>query len=1076
MIDIIPTTVRAVDIALEKQRRESEARAILQDLERLITIPVERKRRWVWELIQNAKDCAIQNGLEELEVNVSFIIEEKKLTFTHDGKPFTLEDLLALVRRTSTKSYDAEDGNTGKFGTGFVTTHVLNRKVNVSGVLKNEIGLRAFQICIDRTYETLEALQIELNDVFSKISYYYEQQPQYFETLSLTKYEYELEPETLQLANDSIDELIRNLPFTLLINKSIKSVTIKDKRSGINKTFTIDKSKEVFPGVLFSRLLNGVEDEHALVNGLFHYSFDKSTIAVPAERQGDNWRIKQIEKQARLYREFPLVGTELWHIPFFLQSGDLLPSEPRDGVRTIKDNEAKEDKTADENRSVFVKYCIAVKDFFDILHSYSIEDSYLIAESGLPDEKTEYTSKEWFSDYIQKPLRLFFINHTLVKTTAGNSITINKARFPFQFIDHEINNQFYSIAVKFYHSQFPDKTSFKDWQRIISQETSAWGEGLLCIPEDLVMEVSSPEGFLTLKLLLGDSYIEWLDSLIIFVNKINRNDLGENYCIYPNQEGDLTKKQELRVDPGLNEKIKSIGKRLDQPVYKQLLHSGISHREGIDFFNTKGFFDILNTYIGSLTPSADAKREYEAVFELVCMFNDSHAKERERWFQLANQLLPDMAPEKFIVSDMGEFNYDSAELASLKYVCWLIEQKVNFQSFSESFFQQDNASAYEWLNNFFDVLFRNQKYEELIRKNAVIPMQNGCFRKLESGIYREDKNQPFDVLFKELYSTYSTKGDAKNFLIALEITNENLPWNTQDLLTKPIDDLFCVEDIEKQVEPEGHLNPLFHKINEWIGTHEGFSDLLFPHFCRYRPMLYIKAFGPEVSKMVVALLKMKKPMEELQALANLNMSAAELSQLVMASEMAGGINVLLAFAEDKEREAKEVAWRKKVGDAAEDAFAEAIGELKAFDLENPDRGYDFEILQPPQNNSFFLEIKSTVQYKESVQMSSKQGITARDYPQKYALCVVSRIDANDEVNKEYFIERAKFRTDIGMLVSSKVDGIENGLNTIRLYKSEGEVSTALENEKYSVFVGKKIWNTGIDFHEFVSHLKKHFNL
>ncbi|GEM_PF-5675117 len=131
-----------VDIALEEQRKESEARAILQDLERLITTPNERKRRWVWELIQNAKDSVSISDIENPQkVNITFHLSNNKLTFSHDGSPFALKDLLALVRRTSTKSYNNENGNTGKFGTGFVTTHALNRKVNVSIPLRKKLAI-----------------------------------------------------------------------------------------------------------------------------------------------------------------------------------------------------------------------------------------------------------------------------------------------------------------------------------------------------------------------------------------------------------------------------------------------------------------------------------------------------------------------------------------------------------------------------------------------------------------------------------------------------------------------------------------------------------------------------------------------------------------------------------------------------------------------------------------------------------------------------------------------------------------------------------------------------------------------
>ena len=151
-----------------------------------------------------------------------------------------------------------------------------------------------------------------------------------------------------------------------------------------------------------------------------------------------------------------------------------------------------------------------------------------------------------------------------------------------------------------------------------------------------------------------------------------------------------------------------------------------------------------------------------------------------------------------------------------------------------------------------------------------------------------------------------------------------------------------------------------------------------------------------------------KSSEEIEALFKLEMSAAELELLVQASLMAGGTSKLLSAAAEIQKEAQDAAWRKMVGDAAEDAFVEAMDEIKTFDLENPDRGYDFEIHFPGQE-PYYLEIKSTVQFKENVKMSGLQGRTARDNQTRYALCVLAREEHDTEVTKEYFINNAKFK-------------------------------------------------------------------
>jgi len=1074
-MEIETTTQNAVKQELQLQREESEARAIFLDLDNLKTVSYDRKKRWVWELIQNAKDCVPKSNDENInKVNVTFLLDKNKLTFTHDGLPFTLKEILALVRRTSTKSFNSEEGNTGKFGTGFVTTHVLNTKVKVSGILKNDTGIREFSLLIDRSFEDFPSLQEELNKTFDIINSYYDLPGQIYEVLPFTKFEYELDENNYKLASDSLNELKNNLPFTLLINPSIGSVKIIDSVVKFSNSYSISECAEVFDHISFSKLENGTDKSS--VSGLFHTSLEKLKIAIPVIRENDKWIIQPIKNKARLYREFPLIGTEEWRLPFFIQSGDFLPSEPRDGVRTVKYNESKEEKIPDTNRAVFLQFKDTAISFFKTLLNADVSNLHLLVESGFPFEKTEYTSRSWFIESIQKPLRSFFLPLPLVKTVSGQIISITQAKFPDLIFLPEYNEQFYNISSAFYSSQFPASISYLDWYRIISQETDNWGKDIIIKPSNLVQEICNFKELLKISLYGVEQNINWVNDVIGFLYKINNSELGENFAIYPNQSGSFKKKQELTVDPGLNDHIKDIGKKLNIPIYEQLLDKGISHRDGISAFNTKAYFDSINTAIGKLVPSANNISEYEAVFQLVCIFNPNHARERDRWFTMVNKLLPNLAPKKIVVNDMEEFTYDSAELASIKYVCWMIESKGNFSSFSDTFFAGAIDQAYEWLNEFIDILFRNQKYEDLIRKYSVIPVQSGLLKKLETGIYQEDRNELFDPEFKMLYTNYSGKGKADDFLIDLKIYNEKLPTKSSEILTKAIDELFIIPDIEKRVEPEANLNGLFHDLNKWFGINEQRGGILFPYFSSKRPILYIKAFGPEVSKMVMAIHNMNKPIEEIEALANLGMSAVDLEKLVNASEKVGGIEFLLAYANQVEQDSLDAKWRKDIGTAAEKAFEEAIAELKAFDIENPDRGYDFEILLPSSEEKYFVEIKSTVQSKENIKMSSTQGITARDNPNKYTLCVVVRDEANDVVTKDYFIQRAKFHTTIGTLVSEKVNGLEDGLKTIRLYKENEEASSALDDEKYSVFVGKKAWNSGISFPDFVKYLKDYFNL
>jgi hypothetical protein len=1066
----------AVEIALDEDRRKSEIKAILQDLERLKTVPLERRRRWVWELLQNAKDCAKKQGtIADRTVNIQIIHANAQLSFSHDGIPFTLHDLLAIVRRTSTKSFDNSDSNTGKFGTGFVTTHALNRMAKISGLLEARNGLLEFTIPVDRRADEFGALEVSLNEVFETINSFFEGIGFNTNVDTPTTYKYELDSHAVDLAQKSLLDFVKNLPFTLLINSTADkagigtiSVTIENE----SVEYSLATPQEIFTGVMFSELNGKTESLDGQRQGLIHFSNEHVTIAVPAKYHNGIWEVQKIEKEIKLFKEFPLIGTETWHIPFLLQSSYFLPSEPRDGIRTYKDSEERADSTADINRDILIYYREAVISFFTILQKTDINNLYLLTETGLPEEKVEYTAREWFSLNIQKPLRDFFSSYSLFRTASGKAIPLSAAKIPMIFSIPEDNFDFYRLAVKVFPDQFPDDRDFTDWQRIVSQDPQRWGTSLICTEEDLLKCIVTVGGLNNLQLGVDETKAKWLNQLINFLHRIGRHDLADSYSIYPNTNGDLHKKEALRKDSFLTDLMKEIGDILGQKVYETLVHPDIKQLDGIDLFDIKAYFTGINTFIGALQPSEENRAKFEAVFQLVSMFPNDLARERNKWYGQIRQLLPTLIPSKKIVTDMDDFNFGSAELASIKYVCWLIGKEPDFTTFAGTYFENNTLSANAWLNTMLEILYRTTDYQALLSSNAIIPMQDGSFRKLEANVFREDRNALFDPLLKDLYTRYAGKGDARNLLISNEITIESLPWTTADLLAKPIDNLFISPDIQENVETGKPLNPLFHSLNDWFSRDESNRGILFPHFRKERPVLYIKAFGPEVSKMVMALSKIDKSAEEIQALAELEMSAVELNALITASKMAGGTERLLLAAQEIRRCSEDAAWRKAVGDAAEEAFSAAIADVKALTITNPDFGYDFEI-HHNGNSPYLLEIKSTVAHNETVKMSSTQGRTAKNSKDRYALCVVLRDQHDTVVDKNYFIANARFILNIGEIIESKVEGMEQGLATIGTYNS-GEVQTRLDNDKYSVNVGRATWKTFLSFKEFIAHLQSDY--
>ena len=108
----------------KKQRLEKEHKEMLEAARSKIMngLAANNNRsgeRAIWELLQNARDLS-----DDAVVKIK--LTRDKLEFSHKGELFTQDTLTRLIKQQSSK--DENDDKAGQFGTGFMTTHVLDRK------------------------------------------------------------------------------------------------------------------------------------------------------------------------------------------------------------------------------------------------------------------------------------------------------------------------------------------------------------------------------------------------------------------------------------------------------------------------------------------------------------------------------------------------------------------------------------------------------------------------------------------------------------------------------------------------------------------------------------------------------------------------------------------------------------------------------------------------------------------------------------------------------------------------------------------------------------------------------------
>ena len=89
---------------------------IITTLKTIKNDPNISARRWVWELIQNATDVKY----DKEKISIQIILNEDTLEFKHNGKFFTINNILGLLQQMSSKNSQNLEGQTNKFGTGLL--------------------------------------------------------------------------------------------------------------------------------------------------------------------------------------------------------------------------------------------------------------------------------------------------------------------------------------------------------------------------------------------------------------------------------------------------------------------------------------------------------------------------------------------------------------------------------------------------------------------------------------------------------------------------------------------------------------------------------------------------------------------------------------------------------------------------------------------------------------------------------------------------------------------------------------------------------------------------------------------
>ncbi len=648
-------------------------------------------RRWVWELLQNAKD--VNNGKA---VNIKISQKEKNgkryLYFQHDGRPFSADNIRFLIEQISskdrTKDEDGKRKETGKFGTGFLTTHLLSEKVAVKGVAKEDgLDYRKFTLKLDRSGfeidEIIKAVEESKNQILDIDSL--EPYRNYKDSDFNTTFIYYLEDELSEkVTRQGLNDLNNNLPFTLCFVDKINTVTIEPQTKFFKVLDEETIDKDINLKFFTVEIASELDDDYL---NFISLSEELTSIMIPVKRIKNKIVILPLDINVpRLFCDFPLLGTETFPFPAVINNQGFNPTDPRDGI--FLNDSPRPNPLINENKKIVLDAVNLYFDLLDFAIKNNWENLHLLSKIGiLKDPTKSNTSSEWFEHFVQKPIKQKLINSKIVKNSLGNlcSILNTNGSLYIQFPSggtKDIRKKIWELAKTWFPQAIPEVEQIEYWNYTI------WPEcGKLTLSK-LAEFVQSRQKLSTLDdELIDTNAIEWLNSFyeVLMLDKNEYLKIIDKNLIVPDQNGYLVRKGQLRRQSGeILEAFKDILELFNIDIRAQLIDENIIlDFEDHDKYSQSDLVKMITNEVLDKTNDRDVAQKFRPALNMILKyFNDKPAS--------AKILFPAIYSKKHMLYDDEEImdNISKAEelkdLFSVFEVASSDELRKKFESLARS--------------------------------------------------------------------------------------------------------------------------------------------------------------------------------------------------------------------------------------------------------------------------------------------------------------------------------------------------------------------------------------------------------
>jgi len=416
---------KAKEVAIEHVKQKA-ARDILNGIKEWRTNKIETaKRRWIFELIQNAIDTA--RAREKNSLKIEIVVRGDSIEFKHNGGYFTLDEISAVIYGGSTKPYAPESEYIGRFGTGFLVTHVVNRKVKTEGFVCDNNQIYKFELQLNRQSDNENEISKNIEECFRQLN-----NARAIDNFSelYTRYTYCIDNELSQSAvREGTDELKRNIPFVLAFNDILSEIRIN------NEIFKIENTQRIGDSTIKFKIKNKV---------VYTKSNEKYNIQIAILIDQNN-KLSNLKNYPKVFIGMPLTETANYiNIPFSMNSVKFDSTMERDALSSDSHVNRELLEYAFEEYKTLIQKILETEENLKGLYN-------AVFIKSIPRNYTEQNPLwGYFNEQLITKFQEILTEVPIVKTREGQNKPLDQITFPVnelreEMLEKEIFRRFYSL-------------------------------------------------------------------------------------------------------------------------------------------------------------------------------------------------------------------------------------------------------------------------------------------------------------------------------------------------------------------------------------------------------------------------------------------------------------------------------------------------------------------------------------------------------------------------------------------------------------------------------------------------------